>query len=102
MAIIRGTTPTIKFTFSQVQATNITVAYLVIKQVGRPIIERDISTATRESDKLSWTLEQAETLKLSKGTKADVYCDWKLQDGTRGRSNVVSEAVEDSGKVEVI
>lgn len=102
MPIIRGTTPTIKFTFSQIETANIIVAYLVIKQGDRTVIERDLQTATIDSDNLSWTLTQAETFKLSRNLKANVFCDWKLQDGTRGRSNVRTDSVEDSGKQEVI
>lgn len=102
MPIIRGTTPTIKFAFNQINPANIVVAYLVIKQGDKTVIERDDQTATVASDSLSWTLTQAETLKLSKSFNAVIFCDWKLQDGTRGRSNVATEAIEESGKSEVI
>ena len=112
MPIIRYTTPTLKFTFSDIDVTNITSAYLVIKQSGRAIIERDLTTAnvvhsvlsrdgTETENYLSWLLTQTETSKLGK-TNCTIYCDWKLQDGTRGRSHLLSTAVEDSGKQEVI
>ena len=101
MSIIRGTTPTIKFTFDQINTSDIVTAYLVIKQRGKSVIERDLPTATIETEFISWKLEQAETLKLSK-SDAEIICDWKLNDGTRGRSNAVTENVVDSGKLEVI
>ena len=106
MAIIRYTTPTIRFTFNDIDVTTITTAYLVIKQGYKDIIERDLTTAnvvhSKSSNYLSWTLTQIETGQLSKSTSAQLYCDWVLQDGTRGRSHIKSENVEDSGKSEVI
>ena len=106
MAIIRYTTPTVRFTFSEIDITDVTLAYLVIKQNGKSVVERDITSATvtnTQSDKsIMWTLTQQETAKLSKGNDARIYCDWKLAGGTRGRSHVKSETVEDSGKSEVI
>lgn len=101
MPIIRYTTPTIKFTFSDIDVNDITTAYLIVKQNGRNVIEHNLESATIQSGQISWTLTQAESGKLSK-TNATIYCDWKLRDGTRGRSNVKTEAVEDSGKSEVI
>ena len=102
MALIRGTTPTIVFTFKEVSISDIEYAYLRIKQRDTDIIERDITTATTGNDFISWKLTQAETLGLSTYTPAKIYCDWLLDDGTRGRSNVLSETVENSGIDEVL
>ena len=105
MAIIRYTTPTLKFTFSEVEVADIAAAFLIVKQGGKTIIERDIETAvvtnTQTEKSLAWKLTQDETKKLSK-TQATIYCDWKLNDGTRGRSHVKTEQIEDTGKQEVI
>jgi len=106
MPIIRYTTPTIRFEFSEIDVTDIAVAWLVIKQGGQTVIERSLDTAevihTQNSDSLSWTLTQVETKNLSKALGVQIYCDWKLQDGTRGRSHVKAESVEETGKQEVI
>lgn len=102
MAIIRGTTPTIIFTFSQIRISDITVAYLVIKQSNKPLIEKDISEALIDETSISWKLTQEETLGLSANRESVIYCDWKLTDGTRGRSTVRTENTENSGKNEVI
>lgn len=102
MAIIRGTTPTVTFTFSDVDITDIAVAFLVIKQNDRKMIEKDISTATAGQHSLAWTLSQTETLMLSRGTDAKIFCDWRTVNGTRGRSVLKVEKVEDTGKNEVI
>lgn len=101
MAIIRYTTPTLKFTFSAIDVSDITVAYLVIKQNERTIIERGLDSAVVDESSLSWTLSQEETGSLSKAN-VNIYCDWKLRDGTRGRSKVKTEGVINSGKSEVI
>lgn len=110
MAIIRYTTPTVMFEYSDVNVTDITAAYLVVVQGGRSVIERDLSTATvvhntvgqTTLNYISWTLEQAETKKLSPSMATTIYCDWKLSDGTRGRSHKLSTPVEDTGKQEII
>lgn len=101
MAIIRGTTPTIIFTFNEVSVSDITKAYLVIKQGDVSVIQKDISSATVGTD-IRWTLTQEETLSLKRKPNAVIYCDWKLRDGTRGRSKTQTESVTDSGVDEVI
>lgn len=102
MALVRGTTPTVKFQFSNIEVSDIEVAYLSIFQYGKPIIERDLSTATVNEDSLEWQLDQDETLQLYSNSNATIVCDWRLTDGIRGRSNIAVENVEPSGKNEVI
>ena len=102
MALIRYTTPTVIFSYSDITVSSITKAYLTIKQRNNEIIARDISTATVGSSSLSWTLTQAETALLTVGVPAQICCDWLLDDGTRGRSNIKTEQVENTGKAEVI
>lgn len=102
--IIRGTTPTITFKFSAVSVSEIAVAYLTLKQ-GAVLVEKDITAATvdAEANTLSWTLEQADTLKLAATTaRATAVCDWKLVSGIRGRSSIASFTVGETGKDEVI
>ena len=101
MPIIRYTTPTLKFTFSEIDVADITAAFLVIKQNDRTVLERGMDSATIAESSLSWTLAQEETGRLCKGD-VTILCDWKLQDGTRGRSKVKTEKVINSGKNEVI
>lgn len=102
--IIRGTTPTIKFTFSSVSVADIEVAYLTIRQSGSVVIEHSIEDATVDGEEgtLTWTLSQEDTLKLAAGEKASAVCDWRLQSGTRGRSKIALYTVSDTGKDEVI
>ena len=108
MEIIRGTTPTLLYTFQDIDPGDVTFAYLLIKQQNATKIEKGLSDATVTADtqtvkgNISFTLSQAETLTLSNRYKAVVSLDWKLSDGTRGRSNVVMFTVEDSGKNEVV
>lgn len=101
MAIIRGTTPIIEFAFSDIQIADITAANLYVKQDGRIKIAKDIDSAI-VSTSLSWRLTQEETLALAPKQAAQIVCDWKLQDGTRGRSNVLTVDVGEPGKAEVM
>lgn len=102
MAIIKGTTPTITFTFSEVLTDDISKAILTISQYGRTVIQRDLSSAIVEDKSISWKLRQEETLKLTIGTESEIICDWLLNDGTRGRSVIRKESVEHTGVNEVI
>lgn len=96
--LISGTTPTITFTFDEIDVSEITVAYLVIKSRGKTVIEKDLTEAAVEDKAISWTLAQADTLLLKPSATCTVCCDWKTTDGTRGRSAVEEYKVEASGK----
>lgn len=82
--IIRGTTPTIKYTFRVVDPASITAAYLTIKKGGEIVIEKDLAAASVGDNSLSWTLTQSETLSVTGA--AEVMLNWLLNDGTRGAS----------------
>lgn len=105
MEIIRGTTPTIEYTFRDIQADEIRQAYLTIIQ-GAVILERDLSTATvvvsESENKLTWTLTQEETLRFRDQAQAVVYLDWVTSDGTRGAGRTVQTGIAPTGKNEVI
>lgn len=105
MAIIRWTTPTFEFPFDEdIDVSDIDSAYLVLKQWGNTIVSKDISEADIDTDAntVSWTLTQAETGLITNGKTCEAMCDWVLSDGTRGRSDVASYRVENSGINEVI
>ena len=93
--IIKGTTPTIKFTFSTIDGTEINNAYLTIRQGDTEVVEKGIDTATRVTDYISWQLTQEESLKLSTG-KAKFMLNWLLNDGTRGASKEYDVKVTDN------
>ena len=84
--IIQGTTPTIKYTFNTITTTEVTAAYLTVKQENEVIIKKDITAANFGAKDISWTLTQEETLRLQTHTDATMLCNWKLTDGTRGTS----------------
>lgn len=96
--IVRGTTPILEITFQTVDPADLAVANLIIKQLGKIIIKKPISEATIGAKAISWTLTQAESLRLSKKENAVSVCDWKLKSGTRGRSAVKTYEVEDPGE----
>ena len=103
-SIIRGTTPTIRFTFQAVNVANITTAYMTVKQLAADVITREIDTAYIDAtnNSIEWELTQEETLRLGIGRNACVMCDWKTADGVRGRSKVAEYMIAPSGKNEVI
>lgn len=101
MEIIRGTTPTIIFTFEEIDVANLAVALLIIKQNGCTIIEKDLSAGTIADGSLSFTLSQVETLSLAIGS-ASLCLDWKTTEGIRGRSRIYDVGVKVAGKNEVI
>lgn len=82
--IIRGTTPTIKYTFSYIDPAEITEAYLTIAQDDTTVLEKELSDASVGEDCISWTLTQSETLTIS--NNAEVMLNYLLRDGTRGAS----------------
>lgn len=94
--IIRGTTPTIQYTFSEVDVHDIAVAYLTLGS-----LERDLSTATVGDNFLAWTLSQSETLAI---TESAVFAclNWRLGDGTRGASATTKILIAPNPKNEVI
>lgn len=102
MTIIQGTTPTIRYTFSTVNTADISVAFLSIKQYGRTIIEKDLSSATVEEGAISWKLLQQESLRLNRKVPATVYLSYLLIDGTRGEGQTEEATIDPTGKEAVI
>ena len=101
MEIIRGTTPILIFTFDSITVSDVSVAYLTIKQNNEIILSKDIQEASVGEKTISWQLSQQDTLSLM-ACSAVVYCDWKLNSGVRGASAPLTIGVSSSGKVEVI
>lgn len=88
MAIGRGTTPTVTYTFKVVDPADITVAYLTIKQRGNLTIEKTLETADVGEKTLKWTLTQQETLLLQDKSNAEMQLRYRLRDGSAHRTNV--------------
>lgn len=84
--IIRGTTPTIEFTFKQIEVSKLVTAILTVKQSGHVLIEKEMDEATVGETSVSWELTQEECLLLNYG-RSTIMINWLLQDGTRGASN---------------
>lgn len=99
--IIRGTTPTIEYTFKKVAVSDITTAIFTVKQHGEVLIERDLTTADVSEDSISWMLSQEECLTLELG-RAALMVNWLTGDGTRGASNEVPVDVIQNHIPEVI
>lgn len=99
--IIRGTTPTIKYTFKTINAEDISVAYLTIKMGKETLLEKDLTSATVEEGYILWTLSQEETLAMT-DEYIFVRLNWKLTDGTRGASSRSRFFIESNDKEVVI
>lgn len=99
--IIRGTTPTIKYTFKVINVSQVSLAYLTIKYGGTVVIEKDIVDAVVGEGSISWTLSQADTLKLT-FPECRMMLNWVLEDGTRGASLETQVHIRDNHKNEVI
>lgn len=99
--IVRGTTPTIRYTFSTVDPADISNAVLTIAQRGTARITKTLAAATVGEGTLSWTLTQAETLSLSK-TDAEINLDWLLESGIRGAGVTLDVKVLNPGVNEVM
>ena len=100
--IVQYTTPTIEITFPTIDTATISEAYLVFKYGGTAVLSKALSSATVAQHKLSWILSQTDTKGLPLGKTVRIYCDWKLSDGTRGRSNFAEYQIVETGKEEVI
>jgi len=107
--IVRFSTPTLQINFKTINPESIAEAYLVFKIDGTPGLTKDLTAATvhvgtqqEPGDWIAWTLTQAETGAWLENTSLTAYCDWKLSDGTRGRSHTKEFRVVETGKDEVI
>ena len=99
--IVKGTTPTIQYTFSRINPANLTAAYLTIREGDTVTLEKDITTASIGENDISWTLTQAETLAFE-AKEIRVMLNWLLQDGTRGTSKKSKILIQENDKEEVI
>lgn len=105
-SIVRGTTPTIRFTYNNVQVSDFVAAYLTISQKDEVLIEKDISNSYINSEKnyIEWKLSQEETLLLESGDRynVEVQCRFKLSDKIAGASRIYSMSAIDILKDGVI
>lgn len=77
----RGTTPVIAFKFKQNSVSDITQAYLTVKQVNNTV-EKDLSSAVvdTEANTIGWTLSQTETLQFLSEGDVSVQIRYKVGD----------------------
>lgn len=100
--IVQYTTPTIQVEFKTVDPTDIVEAYLTFKYNTGILLTLDISAAEIGEHAISWTLAQEQSKLLPVGSTVRVYCDWKLTDGTRGRSHRAEYRIIEPGKEAVM
>lgn len=99
ISIIKGTTPTIKYTFEVINPSDIVTAVLTIKSCGIITITKTLEDATVGETDISWTLTQEETLSITTG-QARIMLNWVTNSSTRGASeetaiNIVQNQVQE-------
>ena len=91
--IIRGTTPPIRFTFSDVSPLEMTAAFLTVHQ-NDVTIEKELSSASSVTDNIiEWQLTQEETLALEAGRLAQVQCRYRFASGAVGALRIYNASV---------
>lgn len=100
--IVRGTTPTIRYTFKTIDPSTIVTAYLTMTQGTEVVLEKDIEDATVGDAYIQWSLTQEETLALSPKMDAEYECRYKLNDGSAFVTKRSHESVQDVKKDGVI
>lgn len=85
--IVKGTTPTLQFTFNSISPSSITTAILTIKCRNTIVLRKELSEATVTSKAISWKLTQAETLGINGLT--EIVANWLTSGGVRGVSQRV-------------
>ena len=87
--IVRGTTPTITFTITRVAISDITAAYLTIKQdTSVVVIEKDLSDATTGENSMSWDLTQNDTLAIDAKKNVSIQIRYKTSAGKAYASKI--------------
>jgi hypothetical protein len=100
--IVRGTTPTIRYTFSTINIGDIAVAKLILRQASTVVISKELEDSTAGDSYIEWKLTQEDTLSLTDGTYVKISLDWLLNDGTRGVGNSITVYISSSAINEVI
>lgn len=88
MIVIRGTTPSITFTITQVRIADIAVAYMTMKQSGQLLLEKDLSEATTGDKMLTWDLSQSETLGIDPQATVSVQLRYRTNAGKAYASKI--------------
>lgn len=105
MSLPQGTTPEIRYRFRKVTVTDIVSAYLTIRQNGRKLIERDLTSALEVSatdNSITWRLTQEETLEFNPNDDLEVQIKYKTSAGIVGTSVVSYVKSYEDMKGEVI
>lgn len=100
--VVQGSTVSFRFTFREIDVNDISTAYLVIKQNNKTVVKKGLESAYTVDNGLEWKLTQEESFLMPLYYEVSAYCDWKLVDGTRGRSKKGTYKVVETGVDEVI
>lgn len=90
--IIRGTTPTLRYTFRVVDPASIVTAYLTLSQ-GCKAIEKNSGTMVSGENYIEWQLSQQETLALDPRKPCEIQLRYRTSDGKAYASLISREGV---------
>ena len=85
--IVVGTTPKIRWKFSNVDVSDIVTATMTIKRYGTNVVEKDIESATINGNEIIYSLSQDETLGIGVGI-CEIMLNWVTNNGVRGTSDI--------------
>ena len=86
--IVVGTTPKIRWKFSNVNVSDIVIATMTFKKYNTNVIVKDIGSAVIGDNEITYTLSQTETLRIGVG-KCECMLNWVTANGIRGTSNLL-------------
>lgn len=91
--MIRGTTPTLRFTLP-FDTAEVAALYITIDQTHLVTVEKSLADCTLVGSTVSFRLTQEDTLKLVQSVPAQIQVRLKTTDGTAMASNVFETPVE--------
>lgn len=99
--VSRGTTSTHIFTVP-IDFTEATALYITYQQLGRTVLEKELSDCTVESDKITVHLTQADTVKFKEDMPVRIQIRVKMADGSAHKSAIIETTADELLKEGVI
>lgn len=86
--IVVGTTPKIRWKFSNVDVSDIVTATMTVMRYGKTLIVKDITDSVITDNEITYSLSQNDTLKIGTGS-CEMMLNWVTSDGIRGTSEIL-------------
>lgn len=86
--IVVGTTPKIRWKFSNVDVSDIVTATMTIVRYGKKLLTKEIDSAVISDSEIAYSLSQNDTLNIGAGP-CEMMLNWVTSDGIRGTSEIL-------------